>query len=390
MESRTYSGTARSARFDAAVTDGHERTVRVEVLTGPQAAPVDISEFFTGGSLDVSRQQVRRSGQFTFTDDGTSTVTVTSQGDLLSPYGNELRVWSGIRYWDGTEELLPVGTLRITGATMRYPTTTVEVSDRAWVVAGAKLEAPYQIAKGQDYDAAMAELLLLRYPAAVFDFPNVAATTPLLNFDTGTDPWDELQKMAAAVGFGLAFDVLGMCRLLGEQNVDSPVWTYDGGPADLPYHRDDPAWSNLALYDMQRALRTDDAYNVAIVTGESTSNAAPALGVARDLDPTSPTYYNGKFGIRVADPVSSPRVTSAAQAGAAARRRLQGLIGLGESLTMPAVPHPGLDVDDAIIVIRNELGINTVHVLDQFPLPLRAADGAQTLATRVRRLVLDS
>lgn len=375
-----------SNRFREQLADGHTTTVRVEVLTDEISAPIDISAYFSSGSLDVSRQAIRRSGTITF-EDHDGTITPKDPDGLLAPYGNQLRVWSGVIFPDGTEELVPVGTLRITKVRSRYPNVTVECFDRAWIVQGASLETPYQIAKGSDYDQAIRDLLLDRYPQASFDIPNVAEATPLLTFDADSDPWEHLQAMAQAVGYQLYFDPLGTCLMVPEQDflAVEPVWTYDGKPlAKLPY---DPAdWTNLALYDQERELDTDQVFNVAVVTGESTSNTVPFRGIARDLDPTSPTVYAGKFGIRPAPPWSTPLAASQGMVDAAARARLQSQTGLAEALHIPAVPNPALECSDPIMVIRPELGVNTIHAIDHFTLPLRAEQ--QVIDTRVRRAVL--
>jgi hypothetical protein len=360
------------------------------VLTGADAPPVDISEFFVGGSLDISRQEIRRSGTLTFVEDGSGLIMPTGPGSLLAPYGNEVRVWYGIVFGPADIEYVPVATLRITKASARYPEVTLACSDRAWVVQ-APLENPYQIAKGTDYDLAIRDLWLQANPAAILDaFPQVAATTPLITLDELANPWAQVQSMAQAAGYAAFHGPMGVGRLVAEQDqLDlAPVWAYDGKPnAGTPY---DPAdWANLMLYDAEHAWDTDGAYNVQVASGESTSNAAPVRGVAYDNDPTSPTYYKGKFGRRPNPEVFvSPLLTTTGQAQLAAKTRLQAQLGLAESLQMASLPHPALECGDAIKVTRPELGVDTVHVADHFTLPLRAKDGAQQLDTRMRRTVL--
>jgi hypothetical protein len=377
-----------SDRFAAALTDSHEITTKIEVLTAPDSAPTDISTYFVGGSLDISRQEIRRSGTLTFEDDGTGAVMPTSPDALLSPYGNELRVWYGIVFGPGDEELIPAGTLRITKVSAKSGTVTVTCSDRAWAIQGARLEKPYQIAKGGDYDQAIRDLWLMAYPQATIDVPNVANLTPLITLDSEADPWAQIQSMAAAVGYAAFHDPMGAGRMVAEQDQTqlTPVWTYDGKPnAGLPYDPDD--WANLALYDMEHAWDTDGVFNAVIATGESTSDAASFRGVAYDLDPDSPTLYGGKFGRR---PMfwSSPLITSNGMASTSAKTMLQAQLGLAESLSIPSAPHPALECGDAVKVIRPELGVDTLHVVDHFTLPLRAADGTQQLDTRMRRTVL--
>jgi hypothetical protein len=379
-----------SDKFIAALTGGHQTTVRVEVLPGgDETNRVDISDYFTDGSLDVSRQAIRRSGTLTFVDrDQTGLIVPTSKDSLLAPYGNQLRVWSGVAYDDGTEETVCVGTFRITKSSSRYPRCTVELSDRAWIISNATLIAPWFVAAGTAWDVAISNLLGDRYPGVPLDIPSVefTSTTPRLTLDEQADPWAAAQGWAASIGYALYFTPLGAATMRAELALaaEDPVWTFDGKPA-----ANEPAvladWANLALYDESVTWDTADAYNAVIITGNSSSLTTPVQGTAYDTDPNSPTQWGGPFGYK---PLfeSSELVSTAAQAAAKAVGRLQQVAGLAESLQIPAVCNPALAVGDTVQVIRPELGVNTVHMLDRIPLPLRG--GPSTLETRVRRVVV--
>ena len=52
-----------------------------------------------GGSIPVDKTTIRRSGTINFTD-VSGQLTPTDVSDLFAPFGTELRVWSGVRYWD--------------------------------------------------------------------------------------------------------------------------------------------------------------------------------------------------------------------------------------------------------------------------------------------------
>jgi hypothetical protein len=193
--------------------------------------------------------------------------------------------------------------------------------------------------------------------------------------------------MATACGMTLFFDPLGVCVMRPEQDLIDldPVWTFDGRPY-VPGETYDPdRWSNLALYDLEHTWDTGDTFNAVVATGESTSNDTPFRGVAYDLDPASPTFYGGKFGRR---PTfwTSPLITSTGMASSSARTMLQKQLGLAESLTIPLSPHPGLEPGQPVKVLRPDMGIDTIHQVDHYTLPLGA--GAGQLDTRVRRVVL--
>jgi hypothetical protein len=379
-----------SDRFRTAILDGHDTTVRVEVLLGgDELQIVDLSNYFTDGSLSVSRQEIRRAGSLTFVDhDSSGLIVPTGQDSLLAPFGNQLRVWSGVNYGDGTEELVCVGTLRITKATSRYPACTVDVADRAWIVSNAKLEAPYQVALGSAWDQAMLNLLGDRYPACPADIPAVDfdTLTPRVTLDEQADPWEAMQKWAASLGFALFFNTLGVATIESEVGVvvGDPVWTFDGTPnAGVPYDPTD--WFNLALADEERELDSASTYNAVIISGTSSSVSTSVRGSAYDNDPASPTRYGGDFGKK---PLfeSNELITTSMQANRAASGRLHQVAGLAEALTVPSMFNPAFDVGDVVSVIHPGLGVNASHVLDDVSIPLRG--GTQTLKTRVRQVMV--
>jgi hypothetical protein len=264
----------------------------------------------------------------------------------------------------------------------------VELSDRAWIVGNAKPITPYSVAAGTAWDVAISNLLGDRYPGLPIDIPPVQfeSTTPRLTLDQAADPWAAAQKWAADIGYALYFTPLGVATIRSELALaaEDPVWVFDGKPAaNAPAVLSD--WANLALYDEAVTLDSDAANNAVIITGNSSSLAAPVQGAAYDTDPTSPTQWGGPFGFK---PLfeTSELISTAGQASAAAVGRLQQVAGRAESLTIPTVCNPALAVGDNVRVVRPELGEDTIHMVDSFAIPLRG--GVQTLQTRVRWVVV--
>jgi hypothetical protein len=375
------------------VETSHERTVRIEVLEDPDGGPIDITEFFVDGQIDLGRNEIRRSGTITFEDDGSGLITPKTPEDLLAPYGNELRCWSGFRYPDGTEELVPVGTLRIDRTTTSYPRTTVQLKDRALNVQRFKYEKTKVIAAGQLWDQVVADILLDRYPDAQFDFNvHTDITTPRLVIEMATDPWAWLQASALeTLDCQLFPDQMGVFQLRPEETVGGdlpPAWTFDGRTQIAPPLAESQ-WGNLALYGDELDWDTTEMFNAVVMTANNpANNDVPFYGIAKDSDPQSPTRYGSKYGFHI-DFQDSDRLTSNQQCANAAKTRLQQIAGIPEALTLPAIPHPALDIGDALRVIRPELGHDTIHLLDGAPFPLRskAAAGGQVITTRVRRVV---
>jgi hypothetical protein len=376
-----------SEKFARYITGDHERTTRIWSLLETDATPVDISAWFEGGSITQARQEIRRSGTLTFVDDGSRDAIPNSKDHPLAPYGQELFVEHGVVYPDDTEELVPQGVFRITNVKIRYPFVTCTINDRAWTVDGNKLEEALTIASGRAYTDAIGEILQTAYPDIVLHVVDIGHLTPTLVLDAFSGPMAECLKMATAIGYQLYFDRLGEGRL--EPDPDNseadPVVRYrDGSDVFLP--RSDEDWFNLATYDQELEWDTTDAVNAINAIGENTDNASQFSAWAYDLDPTSPTRWGGRFGRRPLQWVSE-KITSSEMAEAAATTELQKRSGISEGLRVPSMPHPGLDVNDPMLVVRHELGINQIHVADAVPLPLRAS-GDQVIETRRRRVVL--
>jgi Domain of unknown function (DUF5047) len=373
-------------KFRRHLPGDHEVTTKVEAYPDPDADPIDISSYFEGGSITVAPQEIRRSGTITLVD-GDGGLLPLTQSSPIAPYGAELQISHGLAYPDGTEELVPQGRFRIVQLPARYPTINLNIYDRAWIVRRALLEAPLTIPAGTLYVDAIRLLLTTAYPSIVLHVVDSEDVTPTIVLEDQADLLAEAQKMATAMGYVLYFDRIGEGHLEPEPDVAAAeaVWSYDDASNEF-IPRADPHWSNLATYDQDIDWDTDNVYNAVIATGENTDNDTAFRGVAKDLDPTSPTYYGGKFG-KAPMFYTSPLITSNQMAQKAAATRLQSILGLDEGLQFSAVPHPALDLGDPVLVVRRELGINQVHIIDGFTLPLRAS-GLQTIETRRRKVVL--
>jgi hypothetical protein len=194
-----------------------------------------------------------------------------------------------------------------------------------------------------------------------------------------------MQKWAASIGYALYFTPLGVATIASEIALANaqPAWTFDGKPnAGVPY---DPAdWANLALYDQELVWDSEDVFNAVLISGSSSSLDVPVRGDAYDNDPASPTQWGGPFGYKPL-PETTELATTDTQALIMAQGRLQQVAGLAESLQIPAVCNPAAEASDTVRVIRPELGIDTIHMLDHFPVPLFG--GVQNIDTRIRRVI---
>lgn len=336
------------------------------------------------GNISVQRAATRRQLRLQVVDPS-GILLVDQAADLLGVYGTELRIHRGIRYPDGTTELLPIGTFGIVGTNETYPTIDIDdADDRSERVAGelAALEHPLVIPAATNIAEAIADLLEPPLGGlAEFIFVPTSVTTPTaLPLDAGADRWEAAGRLAAIGGYQLYFDPLGALRLEPEPDPESapPVVTFSTNP--------DQAAGELPIHGrVSRRRSRRDTANVWIVTGQAPDDAPPVQATVTDTNQDSPTRVDGPLGRRVRR-VDSQTATTAVLAESEAATLAQREAGIVESLEFETVPHPGLEAGDVVRVVDARLGVDVAVVVDSFNIPI--GDGKMRVATRARRVIL--
>lgn len=356
----------RSPDFDAAVRRSHEIAVRVDVLYN--RAPVAQGLRLTQGTVTLDRTAAQR---------GRCAVTLaepfeipTTTGGLLTPYGYELSISRGVRYPSGVEEVIPLGVFPIQTSVSDGTTrlTALQGIDRSQMVVDARLEDSVAIAAGTNYGTAIRNIIAAAIPGLTYDFAATTYTTPALVFEAQADRWATAQNMATAIGCELYFDGTGVCVLRPEPMFSAlPSWVLSEGEGGL-------------LTGAALTLDRAPAFNRVVTTGENTSLTTIPRGVWTDDDPSSPTYYAGGFGAKPRF-FASAFITTDAQAASAAEAIGTAQKGVARSLTLGAVPNPALEPGDLVLIKREAIGVNEVHILDALTFGL-TADAAMTAASR--------
>jgi len=375
-----------SQRFIDTLSRSHERRAYVEILhDGVVTAtlnstllpdPVTGSVVQSiGGSIQVDRTAVRRSGTVNFLDISAN-ADANDVLDLFPTLVTEIRPWVGVKYWDSTPastlyEYVPLGTLVVSGVdTSNYPQVTVQGYDRMWLV--GPFTNALSIVSGTVVADAMNLILGQQIPTARLDTSNVVATehvTGNLLHAEQDDAVQVLADMAAATGQVLFVDPMGVFTTTTEPSTDDqPVMTYAPGPQSM-------------MMRPHQAIDASQAYNAVVFTGESAAQV-PVRGYAQDDNPDSSTYV-GKVGLRPYF-ASSPLITTNGQAQLAAKTRLLNILGIPDTITVPVIPNPALESGDVIMVTDTSQGINYPVIIDSFPAALRASDGEQVLTCRPR------
>ena len=141
-------------RFLAAISGPHEVAVRAVLLDGGDGT--DLPTVVDGSVTLDANAATRGRCDLSIADDGTLGWIPTDSDSDLAPYSNEIRIERGVRYADGTTELVPLGVFRIenTGIDDSGAELAIALSgqDRSARIIDAKFEEPYQIAAGTNYE----------------------------------------------------------------------------------------------------------------------------------------------------------------------------------------------------------------------------------------------
>lgn len=363
-----------SARFLDAVRSSHQIASRVEILS---SGTVVATFPAVGGNVALdANAAIRGSADVTFVDDGTLGIVPTDATDPLAPYGQEIRVSRGVRYPDGSEELVALGVFGIQDVDVSDTNEGVEIQvtgrDRAQKVIDARFEEPYQVAAGIDHNTALQAVIDAGVPGLTYDLADVAATTGQLLAAEQDDRWAFAQEMAKTRGYLLYFDGAGQ---VVTEIIAAPTGT---SQADII------EGEGGVLLTAGRRWTRDGTFNRVIATGENTGVGTPVRGVATDDNPLSPTYYFGPFG-KVPRFYTSSFITTAAQALDAAQGILNKELGTSQTVTFGAVVNPALEPNDIVKITRQRAGIDENHVIDSLTVPLSATESmtGQTRAVQV-------
>jgi hypothetical protein len=360
----------------------HEVISYVEMIAPDQEAR--ILNVLDGDVQCDRTAQVRRSLNCRVVDP-TGEITPRATGEVLTPYGTELRPYRGIRWQnnDGTwsEEICPLGVFRLSRSSITYKADgtsdiTLEAYDRSRTIQRDKFISPYVIEAGTNVLTAIKEIVKRTFPDVTYDTISTTLTTsaPML-LDTGSDPWDACTQLAKSMGCEIYFDVLGRLVVAPPPDIaaqPAPDFTYfdsDGGH----------------MIDLARDFADESAYNGVIVTGETPGDEKPPVrGEAWDDSPTSPTYRYGNYG-EVPTFITDNTAKTEEDCIKIAKAELALLLGRPAALSITSLVNPSYEAGDVVQVTLTRAGVNGgLYGIDAFNVPL-AGSATQKLILRERR-----
>ena len=358
-----------SAAMRRALDTSHRVISRCTVMRAGEPVTPDLTAI-SGELVDDPDAQIRCSGSITALDEhGELTPDLVKR--IVDVYTCELQLSRGVRFADGTEEVVPTGRMSMSRLKVSQHqggvTFSASLLDRSARCQGSRARA-YVIPAGTYVEDAIPPLLATRYPPLTFSmFPTeFALATQIL--DAKKDAWTESKAYAESAGQQLFMGRQGECLMIPTLSVNGDVvWDYEDG--------------RNCMVGIDRIISADDVPNVVVVYG--TNPAAPGIRAeAFDANPQSATYRFGPYGERVLE-VNEPRIASQAQAEAMAKAKLIEVLGPGETIEFDAAPNPLLDPYDTIRLTVPRLGLErAVYTLAQLRRPYRANGGLMHVVGR--------
>ncbi|WP_369147048.1 DUF5047 domain-containing protein [Streptomyces sp. R44] len=344
--------------FLAALATSHRMVVTVDAYYGGAlvASGIPVAD----GSVTVDRgSKTRRSLSLTVADPA---LLPWDANDTLAAYGQELVIKRGIRYPNGDEELVPLGTFRINepaGDTLLGPVTITGTSAEAAII-DDRFQAPTSSRGYAGCFSAIDALIHQTLPTATVVNLTAGGRNPALavaQWDAGADRWDAIVQIATAMQAEVFVDALGRFVVADRPNVlsGSVAWDIAEGEGGT-------------LMSSARTMSRAGVYNAVLATGENTAaGTAPVSAVARDTNPLSPTVWGGPFG-KVTKTISSPLWTTVAACQAAADYALIEATAPNVQTSINSLPNPALDAGDVIRLIH--AGRKELYLVQSLNIPL--------------------
>jgi len=362
-----------SQQFLAALRTGQRMAVRVDSYLGGVLLLGDVG--ITDGSVTVDRSaRYRRQLRLTVSD----IALLPQVGDATAPlasYGQQLRVYRGLRFTDGTVELVPIGVFRVGECEGDVVVGPVQITADSLecIVSDDPFLAPQASSGYGPSSGLITALITASIPDAVVVSTATSDPAPAAVTWTETDNrWDAVRAVALAMGCDVYCDAEGVFRIVDIPDVLATphVWQVDVGPTGV-------------MVSGARGQSRTGVYNGVRVIGENTaSGAAPVSSLAVDSDPLSPTRWGGPYG-KVLETVTSSLITSSGQCAVAAEQRLLRCLGPATKVSLAAIPNPALEAGDVLRVVYPD-GPPELHVIQSMTIPL-SVGGVLELRTRSAR-----
>lgn len=355
------------AAYRSILAGPHKQVCRVEVWAGGER--ID-----TYGNAGVPYNQGSVSATLTSRVARVLSLTLdrslfpSSPTDLLAPFGNYLKVFSGVDNGSGVPYIWQVFYGRINDCTLQNGGGGMSLTavDLAADVQDCYFGKPTQSSTTQTLGQSYKTLIRGALPNAEFGSfdANAVYPTPALNWENDrASACDSLAQQGNMFWYPLA-DGEFVLRQVAWTDNNLPIITYrDGNGGSLL------AWSiNYS--------RTN-VFNSIIVSGELADGSTPVYGTAQDNDPASVTYINGNYGVKTQF-VSIQGTVSPGSAATLANAYLAQAKAITETWGAQMVSDAALELGDPIQLLvytgTTNQRTSSIQVVSAFTLSLDSRD----------------
>jgi hypothetical protein len=365
-----------SGEFKTAILSDHIVVSKAEIWN--QDSKLTTLNIDSGQVAVSVNSGVRRTCQVNLVTDRTASNLVPDNGfDTLAPFGNELRLYRGVKFTNGSIEYVPLGVFVMTDVVISDTNDGVSISitgeDRSLIISRAKWTAPYQMVSGT-LEASLTAMLQNRWTDVQTSFvtTNVTVNQVVWGTESNQDPWQDAVYLAQLVGYDLYFDVLGVAVLRRFPSLDAStvVATYEEGQGTL-------------ITSLDRSMSSKETYNGVIYTIEGSQVTTPIRVEVWDEDTTSPTYRYGVFG-NAPTFVTTNLLATEAEAIKAATSLLDTYRGAQESINWGSIVDPTLDVNDVVYIKTAGSKTDRLVIIDELDIPMSPLASMTAKARTVR------
>lgn len=278
---------------------------------------------------------------------------------LLLPWDNYLKIFQSVGSYGGpTYEWCVYYGRILTCALSDDGGVAVTSSDRANDVATSFFQRPQQSQEGSLIGAQLKVLISDALTDATFGaFDPIWVTTPNLVWQNDrAGACDQLGSAANAYWYPLANGDF-VLRTIPWTTGGDPLLTLDDGPTGT-------------LSGWTVAYSRDGVSDTVTVIGELADGSDPVYATASDLDPTSPTYVNGAFGVKGRQ-ILVQTATSQGQVQSLAAGYLRQDRALTDTWAATVVVDPALELGDPLLLSAMDgTRRSSVQVVSGYTLPL--------------------
>lgn len=346
------------ALYRALLAGSHEPTTRVEVWAsgvrvdtyGTAGVP-----FFEGSISATLTSQVTRDLSLTCQ----RSLWPDNATDLLAPYGNELRVFQGIKPGAGVPYEWQTFRGQISEVVLdEDETVSLSAVDRAGGIADAGFILPENSEPTNTLTAEFRRIVLDALPDATFGtFDPINGVTPVVTWEWDrSTALDDLAKAGSSFWYTLANGDFVM-RLIPWTVFQTPLMVLADGAGGV---------LTSAIPTRSRV----DVFNGITAVGEQTDGSIPVYATQFDNDPASPTFVGGKFGLK-SKLLQAPAAQSQQQALSMARTALRQATSLTIGWSVGMATDPSLELGDTFVISARGLAPST-QVVSGYSLSLSA------------------